>query len=54
MKIPTTIIEIRELIIFAKKEIKEYEKFIKLCENEIKKLRELKKHENKNKKTNNL
>jgi len=43
LKIPTTSKEIRKLIIWAKHEIDEYEKFIKMCENEIKKLRDLNK-----------
>jgi len=45
IKIPITSKEIRKLIIWAKYEIDEYEEFIKLCENKIKKLRELKKYE---------
>lgn len=37
---PTTSREIRRLIIWAKREIDEYEEFISICENQIKKLRD--------------
>lgn len=39
IKMPQTSAEIRKLIIWAKREIDEYEDFIKLCEKQIKKLR---------------
>jgi len=40
LKILTTSKDIRKLIIWAKTEIDEYEKFISICEEEIKKLKD--------------
>ncbi len=44
IKIPKTAKELRNLIIWAKSEIDEYQDFIKLCEKQIKLLRENKKN----------